>query len=114
MAASLALTKRRKFVILACASATSALIMLDTNIVAVSLPTIARDLHAGFAGVQWVISAYLVMFATLLLPSGSLADLHGRRRAVMAGLVVFLIASAACGLASSVIALEVSRAAACC
>jgi EmrB/QacA subfamily drug resistance transporter len=104
------LTKRRKFIILLCASATSALIMLDTNIVAVSLPSIARDLHAGFAGVQWIISAYLLTFAALLLPAGSLADLHGRRRVVIAGVFVFLIASAACGLATSIAGLEIARA----
>jgi EmrB/QacA subfamily drug resistance transporter len=104
------LTKRRQFIILLCASATSALIMLDTNIVAVSLPSIARDLHAGFAGVQWIISAYLLTFAALLLPSGSLADLHGRRRIVIAGIVVFLVASAACGLATSIAGLEIARA----
>jgi len=104
------MTERQKFMVLLCASATSSLIMLDTNIVAVALPTIARDLHAGFAGVQWVISAYLVTFAALLLPSGSFADLHGRRRVMLAGIVVFLIASAACGLATSVLQLEIARA----
>jgi EmrB/QacA subfamily drug resistance transporter len=105
-----ALTARRKFIVLLCAAATSSLIMLDTNIVAVSLPRIARDLQTGFDGIQWVISAYLVTFAALLLPSGSLADLHGRRRIVMVGLVVFLVSSAACGLATSAVALEVARA----
>lgn len=84
--------------------------MLDSNIVAVSLPSIARDLHAGFVSVQWVMSAYLLTFAALLLPSGSLADLHGRRRVVMTGLVTFLISSAACGLATSAVMLEVARA----
>jgi EmrB/QacA subfamily drug resistance transporter len=105
-----ALTERRKFAVLVIAAATSSLIMLDTNVVAVSLPSIARDLQAGFTGVQWVISAYLITFAALLLPSGSFADLHGRRKIVMAGLVVFLVSSAACGLARGVIALDVARA----
>jgi EmrB/QacA subfamily drug resistance transporter len=105
-----ALTARQKSIVLLCASATSSLIMLDTNIVAVSLPSIAHDLHAGFGGVQWVISAYLITFAALLLPSGSLADLHGRRRVLMAGILVFLISSAVCGLATSALALELARA----
>jgi EmrB/QacA subfamily drug resistance transporter len=104
------LSDRRKFLVLLCAAATSSLIMLDTNIVAVSLPSIARDLHAGFEGIQWVISAYLLTFAALLLPSGSLADLHGRRRIVLAGIAIFLVSSAACGLATSVLALEIARA----
>jgi MFS family permease len=67
--------------------------------------------HTGFVGVQWVISAYIVTFAASLLPSGSLADLRGRRRIVMTGIVVFLVSSAACGLATSAVALEVARAA---
>ena len=104
------LSERRKFIILLCAAGTCSLIMLDTNIVAVALPSIARDLHGGFGGVQWVISAYLVTFAALLLPAGSLADLHGRRRIALTGLVIFLLSSAVCGLATSVLALEIARA----
>ena len=110
MPATRPLDQRQKFMILLCAAATCSLIMLDTNIVAVALPTIARDLGAGFTGVQWVISAYLVTFAALLLPSGSFADLHGRRRIAITGVIVFLVSSAACGLATSVMALEVARA----
>jgi EmrB/QacA subfamily drug resistance transporter len=104
------LTPQRKSLILLVAAATSSLIMLDTNIVAVSLPTIARDLHTGFTGIQWVISAYLITFASLLLPAGSLADLHGRRRIVLIGIATFLVSSAACGLATSALTLEAARA----
>ena len=57
-----------------------------------------------------MISAYIITFAALLLPAGSVADLHGRRRTVVAGLGLFTVASAACGLAHSEIALEASRA----
>lgn len=96
--------------VLACAAATCSLIMLDTNIVAVALPSIGRDLNAGFVGLQWVISAYLIAFASLLLPSGKLADLYGRRRIVMAGIALFLVSSATCGLATSALMLETSRA----
>jgi EmrB/QacA subfamily drug resistance transporter len=84
--------------------------MLDTNIVAVALPTIGRELHAGFVSMQWVISAYLITFASLLLPSGTLADLYGRRRMVMIGIALFLVSSATCGLAQSALVLELSRA----
>lgn len=110
MTAAPALAARRKLLILACMSATSSLIMLDSNIVAVALPTIARELHARFDGVEWVISAYLLTFATLLLPAGSLADRFGRRRIVTYGLTMFLAASAICGLSSSVLTLEIARA----
>jgi EmrB/QacA subfamily drug resistance transporter len=104
------LSARRKTLVLITAAFTSSLIMLDSNVVAVALPTIARELHAGFGGIQWVISAYLVTFGALLLPAGSTADLIGRRRAATIGLVIFLLASIACGLATSIAALEVARA----
>jgi EmrB/QacA subfamily drug resistance transporter len=104
------MSPQRKNLVLATASATSSLIMLDSNIVAVALPTIARELGSGFTGIQWVISAYLLTFAALLLPSGSLADLIGRRRTLEIGLALFLVASAACGFARSLTALEIARA----
>ena len=53
--------------------------VLDTNVVAVVLPTIARDLGASFADVEWVVSTYVLCFAALLLPAGSIADRFGRR-----------------------------------
>ena len=105
-----ALGARRKRLVLIATSATSSLIMLDTNIVAVSLSSIARDLRTTFAGIEWVISAYIITFAALLLPAGSLADLHGRRRMTVIGQGVFLAASAVCGLARSAPFLEVARA----
>lgn len=96
--------------LLATASATCALISLDTNIVAVSLPSIARSFHAGFADVEWVVSAYMVSFASCLLPMGGLADRYGRKRMLVLGLLVFAFASLGCGLAPSVAFLNVSRA----
>ena len=48
--------------------------MLDINIVTVSLPSIARDLHSGFTDVEWVVSAYILPFAASLMPAGALAD----------------------------------------
>ncbi|WP_322101677.1 MFS transporter [Paraburkholderia sp. J41] len=96
--------------LLATASATCALISLDTNIVAVSLPSIARSFHAGFAEVEWVVSAYMVSFASCLLPMGGLADRYGRKKMLVLGLLVFALASLGCGLAPSVAVLNVSRA----
>lgn len=62
------------------ASGVCSLIVLDTNIVAVTLPTIARDLGANFADIEWVVSAYMLTFAALLLPAGSIADRFGRQK----------------------------------
>nr|WP_259295168.1 MFS transporter [Paraburkholderia sp. DHOC27] len=87
-----------------------ALIVLDTNVVAVSLPSIARSFQASFADVEWVVSAYMVAFASCLLPAGALADRFGRKRMLLLGLAVFFLASLGCGLAPSVTVLNVSRA----
>ena len=93
------------------ASLVSSLMMLDSNIVAVSLPAIGRSLGASFTGVQWVISAYVLTYAALLMASGSYADLRGRRKSVLIGLVVFAASSAACGVATSSLLLNIARAA---
>jgi EmrB/QacA subfamily drug resistance transporter len=99
----------RRFV-LATASATCALIVLDTNVVAVSLPSIARSFHAGFADVEWVVSSYMVAFASCLLPMGAMADRYGRKKMMIVGLIVFALASLGCGLAPSVSFLNAARA----
>jgi EmrB/QacA subfamily drug resistance transporter len=91
------------------ASLVSSLIMLDSNIVAVSLPAIGRSLAASFTDIQWVISAYVLTYAALLLATGNYADLHGRRKAMLIGLVVFALSSAACGGATSALVLNLAR-----
>lgn len=96
--------------ILATASATCALIVLDTNVVAVSLPSIARSFHASFADVEWVVSAYMVAFASCLLPAGGLADRVGRKKMLLLGLAVFFLASLGCGAAPSALFLNLARA----
>src|SRR6266851_315176 len=101
---------RRKFSVLLTASLVSSLIMLDSNIVAVSLPSIARSLGATFTEIEWVVSAYVLTFAALLLAAGSYADRHGRKLATLIGLVVFTAASALCGLATSAFMLNLARA----
>lgn len=102
--------RRANRLILATASAICALIVLDTNVVAVSLPSIARTFHAGFSDVEWVVSAYMVTFASGLMVSGGLADRIGRKRMLMIGLAVFALASLGCGLAPSVGWLNAARA----
>jgi MFS family permease len=84
--------------------------MLDSNIVAVSLPSIARSLGATFTDIEWVVSAYVLTFAALLLAAGSYADRHGRKLATLIGLGVFTVASALCGLATSALMLNLARA----
>src|SRR3984957_10456789 len=100
-----------RFIVLLTTSLVSSLIMLDSNIVAVSLPAIGRSLGASFTDIQWVISAYVLTYAALLLATGNFADLRGRRQAMVLGLVVFAVASGACGLATSVALLNLARAA---
>ncbi|MGH8383936.1 MAG: MFS transporter [Pseudomonas sp.] len=92
------------------ASAVCSLIVLDTNIVAVTLPSIARDLGANFADIEWVVSAYMLAFAALLLPAGSLADRFGRQKMLMWGLVIFILASVGCGAAPNALFLDIARA----
>jgi EmrB/QacA subfamily drug resistance transporter len=99
-----------RFGVLLTASLVSSLIMLDSNIVAVSLPVIGRSLHASFESIQWVISAYVLTYAALLLAAGNFADLHGRRLAMLLGLAVFAVASAVCGIAPSAVTLNLARA----
>jgi MFS family permease len=92
------------------ASLVSSLIMFDSNIVAVSLPAIGRSLGASFTDVQWVISAYVLTYTALLMASGNYADLRGRRKSMRIGLVVFPASSAACGVATNSLQLNIARA----
>lgn len=92
------------------ASGVCSLIVLDTNIVAVALPSIARDLGANFADIEWVVSAYMLAFAALLLPAGSLADRFGRKRTLLCGLGLFILASLGCGAAPNALLLDIARA----
>src|SRR5213592_1945148 len=68
---------------------------LDNNIVNVAIPAIQRDLHLTTAGLEWVASGYILVFASLLLAGGRLGDLFGRRRLFLIGLGVFTGASLA-------------------
>jgi EmrB/QacA subfamily drug resistance transporter len=100
----------RKLTLLLCVSVPSFMINLDANIVAVSLSSIAKALHADFTAIEWVISAYTLAFATLVMPAGALADRFGRKRMLVIGLSLFTIASFFCGAASSSIMLNIARA----
>jgi EmrB/QacA subfamily drug resistance transporter len=86
------------------------MLQLDANIVSVSLPTIARSLGASFAGIEWVITAYMLSFAALLMPAGALADRFGRKKLLIIGLSVFTFASLLCGSAPNLAVLIAARA----
>src|SRR5213076_718108 len=86
------------------------MLLLDITVVNVALPDIQRSLHSSFRDLQWVVNAYSLTLAAFLLTAGSLADLFGRRLVFVAGLVVFTLSSAACGLSSSPLALNLARA----
>src|SRR5437588_9303724 len=75
------------------------MIMLDYTVVNVALPTMQRDLHVSISQLEWVVIAYALTFAALLITGGKLADLYGRRRIFVLGLIVFTLSSLACGLA---------------
>jgi EmrB/QacA subfamily drug resistance transporter len=96
--------------LLVTASLVSALIMLDSNIVAVALPAIGRSLTASFTDIQWVISAYVLTYAALLMASGNFADLYGRRKTMIIGLLIFAAGSVGCGLAGNAALLDMARA----
>jgi MFS family permease len=77
------------------------MIILDTTIVNVALPSIQDDLGFAQSSLAWVVNAYLIAFGGLLLLAGRLGDLVGRRRMFLAGLTVFTAASLLCGAAQT-------------
>src|SRR3954463_13920907 len=85
------------------------MLLLDITIVNVALPDIQTSLNASFSDLQWVVDAYALTLAALLLTAGSLADMYGRRLLYAIGLVIFTVASMLCGFANDHLFLEVSR-----
>jgi EmrB/QacA subfamily drug resistance transporter len=83
---------------------------LDNNIINVAIPAIERDLHLTTSGMEWIVSSYILVFASLLLAGGRLADVWGRKRVFLIGLAIFTGASLAAGFAGSVDVLVASRA----
>ena len=86
------------------------MLLVDVTIVIVALPDVRSSLHTSFSDLQWTIDAYSLSLAALLLPSGSLADILGRRRMFALGLGVFTLGSLLCGAAQSGVMLVASRA----
>ena len=85
------------------------MLLLDITIVNVALPAIEHALHASFSDLQWVVDAYALALATCVLTAGSLADLFGRKRLFLLGIVLFTVASVACGAAVDPLFLIVAR-----
>jgi EmrB/QacA subfamily drug resistance transporter len=85
------------------------MLLLDITIVNVALPAIERALKASFSDLQWVVDAYALALATCVLTAGALADLFGRRRIFVIGIVLFTVASAACGIAGDPLFLIIAR-----
>lgn len=85
------------------------LISLDALIVTVALPDIGRGLGGGMSGLQWLVDGYTLIFAALMLSAGALSDRVGARQAYGGGLVLFGLASAACGIAPSLGVLVAAR-----
>lgn len=87
----------------------SSMVMLDSTVVNVALPTIGRDLNASLAGLQWTVTGYTLSLAGLILLGGSLGDRAGRRRVFLIGVVWFALASALCGAAPNILVLIGAR-----
>ncbi|MGH8962379.1 MAG: MFS transporter [Jatrophihabitantaceae bacterium] len=101
--------RNRTWTLIAVALATF-MTYLDNNIVNVAIPAIQRDLHLTTAGLEWVVSGYILVFASLLLAGGRLGDIYGRRRLFTIGLTIFTAASLIAGLAGSDVVLIAARA----
>src|ERR671911_813618 len=100
----------RKWWTLIAVSVATFMLLLDITVVNVALPSIREDLGASFADLQWVVDAYALTLAALVLTAGSLADRLGRRRVFAIGLGIFSVASLLCALAPDATFLNVSRA----
>jgi len=105
-----ALSQRRKRLTLVATIVGSSMALLDASVVNIALPAIQQAIHADAATTQWIVNAYLLPLGALVLIGGSAADLYGRRKIFVLGVVVFIAASIACGLSPNVSVLIVSRA----
>ncbi|MBO0684111.1 MAG: MFS transporter [Candidatus Dormibacteraeota bacterium] len=91
----------RRWLALVAACLGQVMIVLDTTVVNVALPAVQRDLHFSQANLTWVVNIYLIAFGSFLLLAGRMGDLVGRKKVFIAGVVVFTIASAFCGLSQN-------------
>jgi EmrB/QacA subfamily drug resistance transporter len=104
------LSARRKWATAVIVCLGTAMLCLDTAVVNTALPSIGRDLHAGLSGLQWVVDAYTLVLAAVVLSMGSIGDRQGRRRVFAIGMAVFTASSLACALAPNIGFLNGARA----
>src|SRR6188472_402614 len=109
IAASFFDENQRKWWTLAAFSFGLFMIMLDNTVVNVALPSIQADLHLKISELEWVLTGYALTFGAFMLTGGKLADLLGRRRIFVIGLVIFTLSSLACGLANGADVLIAAR-----
>jgi EmrB/QacA subfamily drug resistance transporter len=102
------MTSKRWTLAVVCAA--TAMLMLDIAVVNTALSRIAEDLNTGLSGLQWVVDAYTLALASVVLTAGSLADRFGRKRLFTVGLIIFTAASAACAAATDIVFLDAARA----
>ncbi|MGH3297589.1 MAG: MFS transporter [Trebonia sp.] len=95
------MAERTRWWALTAVSLATLMTYLDNNVVNVALPTIERSLHLSVSGLEWIVSSYLLVLGGLLLVGGRVADVYGRRRVFLTGLVIFTLSSLAAGLAGS-------------
>ena len=85
------------------------MLLLDITVVNVALPDIQKELHASFTDLQWVVDAYALTLASVVLVAGTLGDMLGRKRVFLSGVALFTLASALCGAATSPLFLNLAR-----
>jgi EmrB/QacA subfamily drug resistance transporter len=107
--ATVELPRRRRITVLLICCMSLVIVGMDNTIVNVALPSIGRDFHATVSGLQWTVDAYLLVLASLLMLSGSMADRFGRRRTFQVGLALFTLGSFLCSLAPNLALLVVFR-----
>lgn len=103
-------TKMSPSLILVGLSLATLMTSIDTNIVNVGLPTIAKALNTDFSSVQWTVLSYLLSITTLIVGIGRIGDMFGKRKIYLCGIVIFTAASLVCGLSSSIYMLVAARA----
>ena len=99
MKARILAPENRKWWTLAAVAFGLFMIMLDNTVVNVALPSIERDLHVSISELEWIVTAYALTFAALLITGGKLGDLYGRKLIFIVGIGIFTVSSLACGLA---------------
>src|ERR1700726_3312375 len=104
------LSQKRKRLTLAATILGSSMALVDGSVVNIALPAIQQALHTEAVSTQWIVNAYLLLLGALVLVGGSAADLYGRRRIFLLGILIFTAASIACGLSPDIKVLVVSRA----